>query len=249
MTRTFGALALLAATLLLMSSPSASAHPGGLDAHGCHHDRQNGGYHCHRGPLSGHAFQSKQAMLRQLEGVSGGATTSGAPAPGGYQEYDRDLYRHWTDDDGDCQNVRHEVLIAESRVPVSLTADGCRVVTGEWHDPYTGRVFKRARDLDVDHVVPLAEAHRSGGYRWSAAQRERYANDMSAPEHLMAVELGANRSKGADDPARWLPENRAYRCAYVRTWVAIKQGWGLSMDPAERRAIAQVERTCANRGQ
>jgi hypothetical protein len=64
----------------------------------------------------------------------------------------------------------------------------------------------------------------------------------------MAVELGANRSKGADDPARWLPENRAYRCAYVRTWVAIKQRWGLSMDPAERRAIAQVEQTCTNRG-
>jgi len=43
----------------------ASAHGGGLDAHGCHHDRKRGGYHCHRGPFAGQAFASKDAMLQQ----------------------------------------------------------------------------------------------------------------------------------------------------------------------------------------
>lgn len=26
----------------------APQHGGGLDKNGCHHDRKNGGYHCHR---------------------------------------------------------------------------------------------------------------------------------------------------------------------------------------------------------
>lgn len=30
----------------------ALAHPGGLNAEGCHHDRRTGGYHCHRGPAA-----------------------------------------------------------------------------------------------------------------------------------------------------------------------------------------------------
>ncbi len=29
-------------------TPAAVAHPGGLNKQGCHNDRKNGGYHCHR---------------------------------------------------------------------------------------------------------------------------------------------------------------------------------------------------------
>jgi hypothetical protein len=36
--------------LLVLLPGLAFAHGGGLDANGCHHDRKNGGYHCHRGP-------------------------------------------------------------------------------------------------------------------------------------------------------------------------------------------------------
>jgi hypothetical protein len=39
----------LALTVLWASVGSAHAHGGGLDAYGCHHDRKNGGYHCHGG--------------------------------------------------------------------------------------------------------------------------------------------------------------------------------------------------------
>jgi hypothetical protein len=44
----------------------AYAHGGGLDAYGCHHNRKAGGYHCHRGPLAGQVFMSKDAMLKEL---------------------------------------------------------------------------------------------------------------------------------------------------------------------------------------
>lgn len=238
---------LLAVGLMMTSAAGAHAHGGGLDGHGCHNDRQSGEYHCHRGHFEGHAFLSKQEMLRQLERVSGGATSSGRPGRSGYQEYDRDLYEHWTDADGDCVDARDEVLRSESRVRPTMSADGCDVLSGEWFDPYTGRTFTNPRDLHVDHLVPLAEAHRSGAYRWSAAKRRAYANDLSDPRSLIAVSAGANMSKGADDPAHWLPENRQYRCTYVRDWVAVKERWNLRMDQAEQRAVQLVQATCANR--
>ena len=69
----------------------------------------------------------------------------------------RKLYGSWIDQDDDCQNTRNEVLIAERTVPVTLDAKGCRVISGRWQDPYTGRVFTDPRRLDIDHFIPLAE--------------------------------------------------------------------------------------------
>ncbi|UWX04725.1 excalibur calcium-binding domain-containing protein [Pseudoxanthomonas sp. NC8] len=39
----------LAGALLSLAS-GVRAHSGGLNSEGCHHDRKNGGYHCHRAP-------------------------------------------------------------------------------------------------------------------------------------------------------------------------------------------------------
>lgn len=35
--------------LTVLGAPATHAHGGGLNRDGCHHDRRNGGYHCHRG--------------------------------------------------------------------------------------------------------------------------------------------------------------------------------------------------------
>ena len=43
----------------------AYPHGGGLDGYGCH-NRKAGGYHCHRGPLAGQSFSSKEEMLKKL---------------------------------------------------------------------------------------------------------------------------------------------------------------------------------------
>ncbi|MBI2200301.1 MAG: thermonuclease family protein, partial [Candidatus Rokubacteria bacterium] len=66
----------LAGLALLTLAPAAWPHPGGLDAHGCHHDRQRGGYHCHQGELAGQSFASKDEMLRQARA---GARPPAAP--------------------------------------------------------------------------------------------------------------------------------------------------------------------------
>lgn len=77
--------------------------------------------------------------------------------------YEREDWPHWLDADGDCVDARQEVLASESKGTVTWDRDGCDVESGQWRDAYTGEVWRDPRDLDVDHMVPLAEAHRSGG--------------------------------------------------------------------------------------
>lgn len=49
--------------LISIQAMPAFGHGGGLDSYGCHHNRKAGGYHCHRGPMAGQSFSSKQEML------------------------------------------------------------------------------------------------------------------------------------------------------------------------------------------
>ena len=159
-------------------------------------------------------------------------------------DYDRREYGGWIDFDGDCINTRHEVLAAESLVPPLFL--NCKVVTGLWFDPYTGRTFTDPTDLDVDHLVPLKEAHISGGFAWTREEKRAYANDLDNPGHLIAVEARENRQKGARGPEEWMPENLDFWCAYLLAWVAVKTEYGLTMDEVESWAIDGMmrERQC-----
>ncbi len=179
------------------------------------------------------------ALALGATGVSAFAEDQQEPVP-----YDRGLYRHWTDADSDCRDTREEVLIAESQSPVELDERGCKVVGGYWYDPYLGERVSDPALLDVDHFVPLAEAHRSGAHSWTPERREAYANDLTHAETLIATTFKSNRSKGSSDPADWLPPNEAYRCEYVRTWVIVKATWGLASDEDEDRAVREVLESC-----
>ena len=160
--------------------------------------------------------------------------------------YDRRDWRHWIDADHDCQDTRQEVLIAESEVPVEFAdARRCRVRRGRWTCPYTGRTVTDPAELDIDHVVPLENAYRSGGARWSAEQKRDYANDLKEPEQLVAVIASANRQKGSKGPDQWLPPNAAFRCTYVAEWKAIKKRWGLASNDAEARAVVVIGAACS----
>ena len=230
---------LLLLTILGLLPGQANAHGGGLDGLGCHHNKKAGGYHCHRGDLAGQSFGSKVEAQKTM---SSGALPT--PLPIKTQSYKRKLYRHWIDADGDCQNTRQEVLIEESVEPVVLDDKGCKVLSGRWYDPYTGQTFTNPRELDIDHLVPLAEAHRSGGYSWDAKMRKAFANDLSDTRSLIAVKASANRSKSDRDPAQWLPINETYHCEYVAAWIAVKQLWGLVMDAEEKATIYRLQSQC-----
>ena len=181
------------------------------------------------------------------------ATTSGtvympdiASIPANTPSYSRAQWSHWSDDDGDCQDTRHEVLIAESFSTISFKGTKtCQVDTGQWYDPYTGITVFVAGDLDVDHMVPLQNAHVSGGWQWSAGVKKAFANDLSDADHLIAVTASANRSKGSRSPDEWKPPNQSYWCEYAKDWTRIKYNWGLTVTTAEYSALQSMLSLCA----
>ena len=159
--------------------------------------------------------------------------------------YDRDDWSHWSDDDGDCQNIRHEVLQDETFEAVTFTtSSNCYVDSGKWYGVYTATYYYSASELDVDHFVPLKNAHDSGGYEWSLAKKKEYANYLEDSDHLIAVQSGANRSKGARGPEGWKPANTEYWCQYAYDWIRIKNTWGLTATQAEWDALTYMIATC-----
>ena len=161
--------------------------------------------------------------------------------------YSRSKFGDWIDADGDGLDTRAEVLIDESKVSVTITRGIVR--TGRWVSLYDNLTWTISTDVDIDHVVALSEAWKSGAYRWSASRRIAFANDLGVSWSLRAVTDNVNASKGDRDPASWLPPYRASTCTYLVGWVGVKLRWGLSVDAAEKSAIinAWSERGCANR--
>ncbi|MEU9413065.1 HNH endonuclease family protein [Streptomyces sp. NPDC048281] len=160
--------------------------------------------------------------------------------------YSRDKFKHWTDADKDSCNTRAEVLLAEA-VNAPEVGAKCALTGGIWYSPYDDQYFNNASKLDVDHLVPLAEAWDSGASAWTPKEREAYANDLDDPRALIAVSAASNRSKADKDPTDWLPPYTPYWCDYVTDWVADKTRYQLSIDPAEQAALAERLAACPDR--
>ena len=144
--------------------------------------------------------------------------------------YSRGLFKHWIDVDKNGCNTRYEVLIAEAIAKPKVGA-GCYLTGGRWRSAYDGKVFTNPTGLDIDHMVPLAEAWRSGAWAWTAAQRMDFANDLEDSRSLIAVTASLNRSKGDRDVAGWLPLRA--QCSYISNWIAVKWRFDLTVDPIE----------------
>ncbi|MEV5934299.1 HNH endonuclease family protein [Streptomyces sp. NPDC052079] len=147
--------------------------------------------------------------------------------------YNRDLFPHWITISGSC-NTRETVL---KRDGSNVSTDSsCYATSGSWYSPYDGATWYAASDVDIDHLVPLAEAWDSGAGAWSTSRRQSFANDLTRPQ-LLAVTDNVNQAKGDQDPATWMPSRSAYRCTYVRAWVQVKYYYDLSVDSAEKSAL------------
>ena len=165
-------------------------------------------------------------------------------APESGTGYDRELFPHWDYLGDDC-DVRDAVLIAEARRG-PVTGDACPVGAGRWFSAFDGVTVRDPSELDVDHLVPLAEAWGSGARTWSTGVREEYANDLGYAKSLIAVTASSNRSKGDQDPAEWLPPRTAYRCTYVASWIGVKYRWRLTIDAREEAALRVLATNCGN---
>ena len=149
-------------------------------------------------------------------------------------KYSRQEWRHWSDVDQDCQNTRHEILIARSETSVSMDRKGCRVMKGTWNDYYYPEIHSLSREVDIDHLIPLKHAHEAGGALWSSKKKETFAND---PENLVVTNLRYNRQKGAKRIDQWLPVHKAYACKYIKDWLRLKSKYGLRVFESEKATI------------
>src|SRR5690606_32790457 len=116
-------------------------------------------------------------------------------------------------------------------------------VSGRWYSPYDGATWGQASEVDIDHLVPRANAWVSGAASWTQQRREAFANDLTRPE-LVAVTGTVNRSKGDAAPDEWKPPLRAAWCRYATDWIAVKHYYELTVTGSEHRALAAMLDTC-----
>jgi hypothetical protein len=171
-----------------------------------------------------------QAELNALVVAGEGSTTG----------YSRELFPHWITISGTC-NTRETVLVRDG-TGVSVNSS-CQPTSGSWFSPYDGATWDDPADVDIDHVVPLAEAWRSGADTWTISRRQSFANDLTGPQ-LIAVTDNVNQSKGDQDPSTWQPPRSTYRCTYAKMWIHTKYRWSLRLQSAERTALQSMLNAC-----
>lgn len=153
--------------------------------------------------------------------------------------YDRDRFNLWTDDDHDGCNTRYEVLIQESLTPVTVGAS-CKLSGGSWISRYDSGTADAPSEIEIDHLVALAEAWRSGAWGWTDSTREKFANDLDVSYALNVASTSANQSKADKDPAEWLPPDSDYICEFVTSWALVKYRWSLTVDSTELDSIQNI---------
>nr|WP_329814148.1 DUF1524 domain-containing protein [Streptomyces sp. JV185] len=129
---------------------------------------------------------------------------------------------------------------------MSSRDDQCRAISGTWYSEYDGKTVESASgiDIDIDHIIPLKEAWRSGASEWSTPERPAFANDLTDSQ-LIAVSANSNRAKGDKDPGNWKPPLQSYHCTYSRAWISVKAAYHFTSNPAEAAALAEMLDTCA----
>ncbi|WP_232236209.1 HNH endonuclease family protein [Nocardia sp. BMG51109] len=192
---------------------------------------------CLSAPGTAHAEPPGIPTADAARGMLGSLTVADEGSMSGYA---REKFPHWSTASGKC--TTREAVLQRDGTGVEVDAE-CRPTAGSWHSPYDGKTVTDPSAADIDHVVPLADAWRSGAAEWSDDQRERLANDLEHPQ-LIAVTAASNRSKGDQDPAQWLPTDTGFRCTYASMWVAVKSAWQLTLQQSEKDALDSVLRGC-----
>jgi hypothetical protein len=177
-------------------------------------------------PSAGEAAPMLAGLTVAPEGSSGG--------------YDRDLFPHWINQSGACDT--REVVLQRDGTGVAVDSS-CQPTSGQWYSVYDATWVSDSSDVDIDHIVALAEAWRSGASGWTTAKRQEFANNLSIAQ-LIAVSASSNSSKSDKDPAEWTPPNQNTWCIYAREWIWVKSSYGLTVDSAEKHALQSLLDTC-----
>lgn len=210
---------LLIVFIIMCFGNSSFSHPGRTDSNGGHYNRSTSLYHCHSSTCS----DLKGDDIVNNKGI---------------KRYNRKDWRHWIDEDGDCQNTRAEILISQSQVKVEFaTSRDCRVIKGSWIGRLTGTLLSDASDVDIDHIIPLSYAHRHGGFSWPPSKKKQFAND---PINLIPAYDVENRKKSDKGPSEYLPSDKKLACAYIKKWEMIRIKYDLNIAPDDKVIIRDM---------
>ncbi|AFM07237.1 HNH endonuclease family protein [Corynebacterium pseudotuberculosis] len=176
-------------------------------------------------------------------------------ALGGKPMYSRDQFgQAWSDDveveggHNGC-DTRNDILRRDlTDIVVRNKTKDCIIEKGKLVDPYTGNTVdfvrggKKANGVDIDHIVPLANAWYAGAHTWDAQKRRNFAND---PINLIATSLEANRMKKAKTADQWMPSNEAFTCEYAQRQIRVKSLYSLTVTTREKDALAGALKSCS----
>ncbi|MFC7307700.1 HNH endonuclease family protein [Streptomyces monticola] len=141
-------------------------------------------------------------------------------------------------------DTRDDVLRRDLKDLREGDRNACVVISGKLQDPYTGKelpyYYRRASQIETDHIVALGAAWRAGAWAWTPQQRLNYANDLDV---LLAVDKQANTDKSSQTPDKWKPR-QAYWCEYARRWTGIKAKYKLTVTAPEKLALQDMLATC-----
>ena len=130
-----------------------------------------------------------------------------------------------SDADGNGCPLRSDVLVRDlENVETEPGSTPCAVRAGQ-----------------VDRIVSLTDAWASGAGFWTAEQRGQFAADL---DNVQLVADRTFRDRAGADAGRWLPPQESARCDLVAHQVAVKTEWDLSVDEAEKTAMAEVLAGC-----
>jgi hypothetical protein len=188
-------------------------------------------------PVGGDPSPPPGPVASEAAGQLDALTVSGAHSMSGYS---RDKFPHWRRVDEYCDT--RDTVLKRDGTAVRATRT-CKITDGSWYSAYDAKTYTDPSKLDIDHMVPLANAWRSGADTWTDEQRGEFANDLTRPQ-LIAVSATTNRAKGDQDPSQWKPANRSYWCEYARRWIAVKSFWKLAVTEREKSALREMLRSC-----
>jgi len=155
--------------------------------------------------------------------------------------YSRDAFDVWATQPDGC-TTRQDVLARDGDGVVE-GSDGCQPTSGSWYSAYDDTNVTVVAQATIDHVVPLADAWRTGADQWSAAQRKAFGNDLTDAQ-LIIASSSSNSSKGDKDPSEWKPPNQSYWCTYGEQYVSVKYAFDLFVTSAEKTALGDLLDAC-----
>jgi hypothetical protein len=155
--------------------------------------------------------------------------------------YSRDAFDIWAGQPDGC-TTRQDVLARDGDNVVE-GGDGCQPTSGSWYSAYDDTTVTVVAQATIDHVVPLADAWRTGADQWTAARRKAFGNDLTDAQ-LIIASSSSNSAKSDQDPSEWKPPNRAYWCTYGEQYVSVKYRFDLFVTSAEKDALGELLDAC-----